>query len=54
MKSILDRSFQYTPSGQTTTEYLRAKFKRIQKQLQANQIEAQAKVAPIPQRRKQA
>jgi hypothetical protein len=29
MKSILDRSFKYTPAAQSTPEKLRAKFRKI-------------------------
>ncbi len=51
MKSILDRTFRYTPSGQTD---LRKTFARIRKQeaqqqaaQQANAAEAELKVAPL-------
>lgn len=56
MKSILDRSFQYTPSAQTDLKRTFARIRREQKaaeqQRVQNESEAQAKVAPIPQRRK--
>lgn len=41
MKSILDRSFQYTPSAQTD---LRKTFARIRRELRARDL-AQAKVS---------
>ena len=34
MKSILDSSFRYTKAAETTPEYLRAKLRRIGRQMQ--------------------
>lgn len=45
MKSILDRSFKYTPSAQTSAEYLRAKFRKIMR-------EQEKAKAPVTQLRK--
>jgi hypothetical protein len=44
VKSILDRSFRYTPAAQSTPEYLRAKFQKIRKQLEAQKV---SNVAPL-------
>lgn len=43
-KSILDRAFAYTPASATTPEYLRAKFRKIARELAAA---AKAKPAPV-------
>lgn len=55
MKSILDRSFQYTPSAETD---LRKTFVRIRRRLQEQEqaqaqadAEAKAKVSPITYRK---
>jgi hypothetical protein len=47
MKSILDRSFKYTPSASTD---VRKTFERVRQQLQANA--SPSKVLPMNQARK--
>lgn len=44
MKSILDRSFRYTPAAQSTPERLRAKFRKL---IAEQQSKKDSKVAPI-------
>jgi len=44
MKSILDRSFKYTPAAKTDISRL---FKRIRREQEQNAKEAQSKVEPI-------
>lgn len=36
-KSILDPAFRYTSSAETTPEYLRAKFKRILREMKKDE-----------------
>lgn len=47
-KRLLD-GMPYTPAAKTTPEYLRAKFKRIQRELEAQKREAN--VTPMRQRK---
>lgn len=44
MKSILDRSFQYTPAAKTD---IRKTFRRVRAEQQRNATEREVKVAPI-------
>ena len=45
-KRLLD-GMPYTPAANTTADYLRAKFKRIQRELEAKKKPEAAKVTPI-------
>ena len=42
-KSILDPSFKYVPSSQSTADRLRERFKEIREELEAKQKEEEAK-----------
>lgn len=48
MKSILDRSFKYTPAAKTD---IRKTFERIRRERESNERERAAKVAPISKKR---
>lgn len=48
-KRLLD-GMPYTPAAKTTPEYLRAKFKRIQREIEAQKREQQ-NVTPMRQRK---
>lgn len=54
MKSILDRSFQYTPSAKTDLRKTFARIRREQRERElrqsANAQEASTKVAPLKRR----
>lgn len=47
-RSILDKKFRYVPAALTDVG---ATIRRIQREAKENQIEAQAKVAPLNKRR---
>ncbi len=55
MKSILDRSFQYTPSAKTDLKKTFARIRREQREADqrqaANDTEAAEKVAQLPARK---
>jgi hypothetical protein len=47
MKSVLDKSFRYTPVKDQGPDYLKRKFDKIRREQKA---EAEAKVRQFPQR----
>lgn len=53
-RSILDRAFEYAPAKmhEGNADYLREKFRKLQREMQANQAEAKAKTVRIEGRRK--
>lgn len=58
MKSILDRSFRYTHSSKTDLKKTFAKFRRLQRESEAGQFQADAEATstmlPITQIKKKA
>lgn len=47
MKSLLDKDFRYTPSAQTSADYLRERFKQIREEIERAAMEKDSKVKPI-------